>query len=74
MKVIAGYRHWPGVSCPYCGDGHGAIEDTGDPETYTYRCWCGSTAKVRRDDPDLVAHLGAPEEPSEEPAEPFMDL
>jgi len=56
-KVILGFRPWPGVSCPYCGDGHGAIEDDGITSKYLYRCWCGATARVPKDDPDILAAI-----------------
>lgn len=56
MKLILGYQHWPGVECPYCHEGTGAIEDDGG-EKYLYRCWCGATARVAKDDPDLLAAL-----------------
>lgn len=50
---MIGYRPWPGTRCPYCGDGHGAIEDGGGSE-YIYTCWCGAKAKVSKDDPDII--------------------
>jgi hypothetical protein len=34
-----------------------AIEDDGDSRSYLVRCWCGATACVARDDPDLVKAL-----------------
>lgn len=56
--VILGYRLWPGIACPHCGDGYGAIHDDGG-EKYQYVCWCGATARVPKDDPDLLAALEA---------------
>jgi hypothetical protein len=58
-KVILGYRDWPGTHCPYCGGSYGAIEDDGITSKYLYRCWCGATARVAKDDPDILAAIGA---------------
>lgn len=57
MKVIRGYGPVPEACCPYCKESHGAFEDDGDPETVKYLCWCGASARVRRDDPDLQKYL-----------------
>jgi len=58
--VLAGYDTRSGPDrCPYCGDAHFAFEDDGDPETLLVRCWCGATARARRDDPDLPAEVRA---------------
>lgn len=57
--VLVGYRPMPlDAQCPHCGDAHGMIADDGDPSTYKYRCWCGSTARVPREDPDVLRLIG----------------
>jgi hypothetical protein len=58
MSVILGYRDWPGTHCPYCNGSYGAVEDDGDKK-YLYHCWCGATARVAKDDPDILAAIEA---------------
>lgn len=54
FHVVRGYDHLPGAeSCPFCGENHYALVDDGDDVTLQVKCWCGATARVRRDDPDL---------------------
>lgn len=60
MTVLLGYAprpDWP--ACPFCGDRHFALDDDGHPDTYKVRCWCGATARVAKDDPDIVALLSS---------------
>ncbi len=42
------------VRLQLAGDRHFALEDVDDPVQLLVRCWCGATAKVRRDDEDLA--------------------
>ena len=59
MKVLRGYQHIGSADpCPYCGGTYYAISDVGDPETYRVDCWCGASARVKQDDPDLKEILG----------------
>ena len=59
-RVIAGYRPVLHVeACPYCGCKHYALEDDGNPDSLLVRCWCGATARVQRDDPDVAGWPGA---------------
>lgn len=55
-RVVRGYDTVP-ERCPYCGGSHMAFVDDGDDATYQVKCWCGAKARVRKDDPDLVALL-----------------
>jgi hypothetical protein len=57
-RLVVGYRHWGGETrCRFCGGDYMAIEDDGEMASYLVRCWCGATARVRRNDPDLVQAL-----------------
>lgn len=63
MTVLSGYRprdraKWP--PCRFCGECHYMIEDDGREDSLKIGCWCGATARVKRDDPDLVGEV-APE-------------
>lgn len=53
-RTVAGYRYWPGTTCPYCKGSYFAIVDDGSVDTYRVDCWCGGRARVARTDPDLV--------------------
>lgn len=62
--VVSGYREVVDAPpCPYCGGRHYALEDDDDPVTLKIRCWCGATARVRRDDPNLNHWPGADQSP-----------
>jgi len=59
-RVLRGYNTIPSAPrCPSCGDRHYDLVDDGNPDTIRVDCWCGAHARCRRDDPDLVAILGA---------------
>lgn len=62
-RTLIGYRHWPGSTCPFCRGSYMTVSDDGDPDTFKVRCWCGSAARVRRDDADIVEALAAGELP-----------
>jgi hypothetical protein len=53
-RLICGYRHWECDRCGACGGNYLAVEDDGRADSYLVRCWCGATARVRKDDPDLA--------------------
>lgn len=62
MTVVLGYTIIESSPpCPYCGGKTYMIEDDGDHpwrhDSYKVRCWCGATARVSKDDPDLVKLL-----------------
>jgi hypothetical protein len=50
------------------------IEDIGEEGLYQYRCWCGATAKVRREDPDLLRLLNSQAQVEDDDFDPFVDL
>jgi hypothetical protein len=59
MTVLLGYQHIGSADpCPFCGGKTYTIRDVGDPEKYRVDCWCGASARVDRNDPDLVELLG----------------
>jgi hypothetical protein len=63
-RVLLGYQPIAAAPpCPSCGERHYAVIDDGKLGTFKVLCWCGVTARVAKDDPDLVDLLANKEKP-----------